>query len=203
MTSECLYDPGEEAWEHKVHVGCGNIYLDGYWNVDMAGLLAREHPDLREQNTTVISDYYARLDGTADHLPKRRPTVVDEFMDMAVPQVPPLSVQKIVAVQTFEHLTPSRALTALTNWHNALAHRGILALTVPDMHETIRWLKQPEHFDFAVRHLLGSGRDEFNWHQAWYTPAGLSELLHYVGFDVEPLPNFHIYPAICVKGHKP
>jgi len=199
-----LYDEGEESWKLKVHVGCGNIYLNGYWNVDLAGFLEKDQgPHIKQMNETSVEDYYARLNGTILELPQRRVTIVDEFMDMTDLQFERGSVQKIVAIQCFEHLSPVKALNTLVNWWGVLAQNGMAIVSVPDMRPTIAWLSDESDVrQFAIRHLLGSQRDDLNWHQAWYTPETLTELLSSVGFQVEPLENPHIYPAICVRCHK-
>lgn len=198
-----LYDQDEERWKLKVHVGAGNNYLKGYWNIDLAGLLAKDHPELVAANQTTIDDYYARLEGTALALPKRRVTIVDEFMDMADLQFQRGSVQKIVAIQCFEHLSPVKAVDALFNWWGVLGENGVAVISVPDMHKTIGWLgDDSDARNFAIRHLLGSQRDNLNYHQAWYTTGTLTELLASIGFQVEHLENIHLYPAIVVKAHK-
>lgn len=198
-----FYDEGEENWKLKIHAGAGNIYLEDYWNIDLAGLLAKDYPKEALLNVTDVRDYYARLNATFPELPTRRPTYVDEFTDIGKLDYPLNSVDKILCIQVFEHLTPIKAINCLVNWWGVLKKGGVAVLSVPDMRGTIKLLHgAPDECAFARRHLLGSARDEYNYHQAWYTPEGLKELLESVGFGVEPLENPHLYPSIAVKCYK-
>lgn len=199
--SYCLHDDGEESWPLKLHLGCGGIYLEGgYTNVDIEGVLAKDNRALQVQNATDIRNYYARLDGDPNHLPVRRANVCDLIADITRLPYLPGSVDKIVAIQLFEHLRPVQAILALRHWRALLWHGQPLVLSVPDMTGTLDMLDTD--YDFAVRHLRGRRGDYANTHHAWYTEAGLRELLEWVGFGVETLPNFHFYPALCVRGIK-
>ena len=111
------------------------------------------------------------------------------------------TVDKIVCIQGLEHLSIMRGLSALGHWWLLLKPGGVLIVAVPDMDGTINLLEQG-HVDFARRHLRGSRRDEFNYHQTWYTPATLCEILETIGYRVTPLENFHVYPAIVMRAVK-
>jgi len=202
-----LYDEGEEAWptNTKIHAGCGGIYLTGYTNVDIVGSLAHENPSLVDANSTEVRKYYARLAGTAVALPKRRATVVDVQADLLSWLPTEHSWRKVIALQVLGHFTPRQAIRILSRWCSHLYHQGgVLVLSVPDMAGTLRMLREGSvaEREFAVRHLEGSGRDEYNWHKAWYTQDSLGEALSASGFTrQEWLPNIHIYPALCVRTH--
>jgi hypothetical protein len=201
LGSQCLYDNGEELWPVKLHIGCGGVYLRGYTNIDAMGIYANVNGELVDRNETSVDDYYARLDGTPNDLPARRQTVVDEISDVASIRYAHDSVDKILGVQVFEHLSPSRAIIALNNWRIILKQFGVLILSVPDMVQTVALIKSDG--DFAIRHMLGRDGDLLNSHKAWYTPETLIELLDHNGFSrIERLPNFHFYPAIVVRALK-
>lgn len=198
-----LYDPGEEFWPVKIHAGCGGIYLDGYTNVDVQGKLAAEHPELVKANRTDIRAYYARLEGTAEALPTRRETVCDVLANLEDWFPGPSSWNKIVALQVLEHFSPRAGLRLLTGWRTRMETvHGTLALSVPDMDGTLKMLEvgTPAQRTFALRHLRGSGRDEYNWHKAWYTEETLRETLWQAGYtSVTVQRNVHIYPALVFK----
>jgi len=215
MQTLMLYDPGEEEWGTKLHLGCGGIYLHGYVNIDIAG--TRTEPGFFPvANQTTVKDYYFDLQGTATHLPKRRETVVDQHADICYLPYTPETVHKILAIQVFEHLTPAKAWAALTHWRRLLVPGGVLVLTVPDMVGTLDWLENSprisgggldtvdgwERFQFCLRHLRGSARDQYNHHKAWYTADGLQELLETHSFTAAPIPNPHIYPALAFRAVK-
>jgi predicted SAM-dependent methyltransferase len=165
------------------------------------GKYAADNPDEAQANETSATDYYARLEGTPSELPKRRPNIVDVLADMASMCYQICSVDKIITIQTFEHLSPAHATIALSHWHGILRYHAPLIISIPDMYETLDMIEtEPK---FAMRHLLGRQRgDYYNTHHAWYTRATLSELLEFHGFKVEHLQNFHFYPAIVVKAVK-
>lgn len=175
MTTPFLYDDGEESWPIKWHAGCGGVYLSGYFNVDIDGVSALDHPDMMAENLTTINDYYARLDGDMNHLPTRRPTVCDIFSDLSNPHGIPNTIDKIVAVQVFEHFTPAKAIRVLQAWHDDLKHGRPLVMSVPDTIGTLALMKS-DH-DFAMRHMLGrnGGSDKYQSHWAWYTQEQVTE----------------------------
>lgn len=130
--TSCLYDAGEEEWTLKIHAGCGGVYLRGYLNLDVLGKLAAVHPDERARNMTDVSNYYARLDGDPNHLPQRRETVADWITDVTHLPYEECAVDKILAVQVFEHLTPVIAARTLQHWHTILKLGRPLVLSVPE-----------------------------------------------------------------------
>lgn len=207
MRTPQLYDPGEEGWGLKLHLGCGSIYLTGYVNVDIAGFHPYERPDLVETNRTTIDDYYGRkedgstLDG---RIPPSIETVVDLLTDMRdLPYVD--QVDKIVCIQALEHTTRSDADRALLSWYNALKPGGIVIISVPDPEKTAELLLSDDNNvkQFALRHLVGSGVNTYALHYYAYSRSTLRSLLEGHGFgQIEELPNFHFYPAIVVKARK-
>lgn len=204
MDTSFLYDRGEETWPQKWHLGCGGVYLDGYINCDIDGVTALGHPDLVEQNKTTINNYYARLEGDMLHLPIRRATVYDCISDVSKFQATQNTVDKIVAFQVLEHLTPCEAYDALDRWHRALKHGRPLILSVPDMDGTLELIEKGNSQDiaFALRHLRGRAGSKYHTHKAWYTRETLAELVAWFGFDVMQLPNFHFYPALVIRAVK-
>jgi predicted SAM-dependent methyltransferase len=163
-------------------------------------VLAIDAPEQAIQNTTDIRNYYARLDGDPNHLPTRRATVCDLIDDITCLPYLPSSVDKIVAIQVFEHLRPAEAIMALKHWRDILWHGQPLVMSVPDMESTLDMLDTD--YDFALRHLRGRQGDYANAHHAWYTKAGLCGLLKRFDFRVEVLDNFHFYPALVMRAVK-
>jgi len=196
----CLYDDGEDAWPLKLHLGGGGVYLRGYANYDLDGTLACGNPSAVTCNLTNVTDYYARLDGDIDHLPQRRMTVVDIRCDISYLPHAPHTVDKLLCLQVFEHLTPVKAIETLVMWSALLKRGRPLVMSVPDMEGTLDLIEG--NWRFALRHLRGRGGDDANTHQAWYTRKSLQEILEYAGFTVDWLPNVHFYPAIVVRAVK-
>jgi hypothetical protein len=193
-SSTCLHDAGEENWPLKLHLGCGGIFLRGYVNIDNSGVTVDAAPELVPQNMTTVSDYYARLDGDMAHLPARREIVCDLRCDITRLSYKVETVDKILAIQAFEHIQVYDVVKTLRQWHYMLMPGAPLVLSVPDLLGT---LDMP--IDQARRHLLGTTD---NRHKAWYTRETLTELLERSGFTVKHLDNFHFYPAIVVRATK-
>lgn len=208
MATPQLYDEGEEAWAIKLHLGCGGVYLEGYINLDAVGTpVAQASKDQWQANRTTVTDYYGRQPGTMLALPERHPTVLDRCADIA--QLDNLywshTVDKILAVQVFDHLTPAQAYKMLGDWRYLLRRSGVLILSVPDMLVTLDLIETGGEAEraFGLRHLRGPQRDQWGYHVAWYTPQTLTEMLTHHGFQASLLDNFHAYPAIVVKGVVP
>lgn len=198
-----LHDDGEELWDNKFHLCCGGIYLDDYTNVDVVGEIAT--PENIQTNRTTITDYYARLDGTCSRLPTHRPNVIDLRADMRDFLAGCGSVSKIVCIQGLEHLNSQGVDDALSNWYRFLSPGGVLIVSVPDMDATIELLHHEDTRDFAIRHLGGSRRDEWNYHKSWFNTVDVIHRLWEAGFAVakiEVLPNIHLYPAIVCRAVK-
>ena len=205
MATPQLYDGGEEYWPRKLHVGCGTVYLVGYENSDTQGRLAIDHPDLVLENRTTASDYYGRRASYVDifHIPPRAEIVVDRLADMARLDYGPNTIDKIICVQTFEHITPGEAELALARWWKMLRRHRPLLLSVPDTGATVEMLLGEKTRSFAISHLAGTRADEWSWHRNWFTRQSLELLLERYGFEgVELLENFHRYPAIVMRAWK-
>ena len=201
-----LYDEGEEKWPVKIHAGCGSIYLEGYTNVDALGHLTTKRPDLVEINLATIDDYYAQKSSYTDihHIAPRGEYVADVLDDLLHHSLSlrENSVDKIVCVQTFEHLQAEDGELLLSNWHRAMHRDGVLILSVPDVAATVEMLLDEETRDFAIQHLAGTRKDEYSYHRTHYTAQTLELLLNAYGFFAEALENFHRYPALVVRAVK-
>ena len=215
LNTLCLHDKGEENWKVKLHLGCGGVYLTdsgtGYTNIDIDGLDARTNPVMVQANNANISDYYAGLDGDVHHLPRRRMTVVDLQTDVTELPYTARSVDKIVAVQVFEHLSPVRAMDALYHWRRILKDGKPLVMSVPDMLGVLDMMDEANRINldrgiadlgFSLRHLRGRANGGYHVHRAWYTHETLRELLEFCGFEPTALENFHFYPALVYRAIK-
>lgn len=201
-----LYDEGEEDWELKLHVGCADVYLEGYINIDVEGFHPYERPDLVEANSTSIKSYYGRKEQRAKDdcgVPLAQEIAVDSLADMR--QLPYSPTDKIVCIQAFEHLTRSDANSTLLHWWNALKVGGIVIISVPDPVAIAELFvsNQPGVRDFAIRHIIGSDRNVYALDHWAYTEENLRQMLTGYGFvDIERLENIHFYPAVILKARK-
>jgi hypothetical protein len=106
----------------RLHLACGDVYLDGYVNVEAVGELAMENPALATANATVVERYFKRpyrkrLFGHD----KRGHIVVDLRADVADLSVfADGSVDEILAVNLLDHLRFQDVPTAVVEWHRVL-----------------------------------------------------------------------------------
>lgn len=198
----------------KVHVGCGDVYLDGYVNVDLEipgyTFLSHERPDLVEQKRTTTDRYY-KVEYTLEDFqkPKALECVVDRYGSMMDLDrlFEPDSVDEVRAVQCLEHLTRDEARRALEAFHRILKPGGVVHLDVPDFEETVRQLlAQPDEAskEYFYRLVFGSQKNEWSLHKDGHSFAKLKAMLEAVGFhDVVEIPNeIHMYPAVIAEARK-
>lgn len=204
MTSTCVTKS-----RVKLHIGCGPVYLRGWYNVDIVGdhmALVSERPDLVEKLETDESQYYARhADKTIEKL-RQGPSNVRGVCDvhgsiLALP-FPENSVDEILARQVFEHLSCYDARAALIECDRVLKAGGILRLDVPDVEATAAALTSTQD-PFYIRHLFGNRNTDHGYHLMGYTREQLKRLVESFGFMLEEEePNIHFYPAFCLRFRK-
>ena len=189
-----LHDPGEEDWPAKIHCPCGDVYLAGYVNCDLAGVIApgiADHSDPR--------NYYA---GRSVGAPGA--VYVDAMADMGNLTVvaDPGTVDKILCVQGLEHLRLADARAALSHWHAMLRPGGVVVVTVPDTLDTCERTLITDQA-FAIRHLTGTHKNARFVHWVPWTWERLRQEMWAAGSSrVEPYPNPHTYPAIVARAWK-
>jgi predicted SAM-dependent methyltransferase len=132
--------------------------------------------------------------------------VVDAMADICDLPYEPESVEKILVVQTFEHLTRTQVDQALSCWRRILQRDGILHIDVPDIEKNISLLLNAdtrEKREVAVRLVFGTRKDSYSYHHFGYTPEGLSRLLNEYGFLTQRTePKQNDYPAFAIVGTK-
>ena len=99
----------------KLHLGCGETYLEGYQNIDY-----------------LPSKHTVQTKGRAD-----------EYADIRELAYAPASVEEIRLHHVFEHFTRPVALALLTAWNAWLEPGGTLRIEVPDFDRTARRVLWP------------------------------------------------------------
>ncbi len=142
----------------KLHLGCGQKYLNGYVNVD--------YP-LTEHSVQVES-------------------VADVHQDITTLRYPRGTVDEIRLHHVFEHFTRPVACALVAAWRSWLKPQGILHIEVPDFERTARViLKRFASFKqraVAERHIFGSHEAQWAIHCHGYTPKTMATLLNSYGF---------------------
>lgn len=145
----------------KLHLGCGQTYLEGYVNIDFP---PAEH--------TVQST-----------------SVADLYTDIRFLRYPKNSVDEIRLHHVFEHFPRPVACGFLACWHTWLRPGGLLHLEVPDFARTATVILNPlssrRKKAIAERHLYGSHEAPWANHSEGYTSTMLQEMLEVFGFKVK------------------
>lgn len=129
----------------KLHLGCGQKYLDGYWNIDFP---SDEH---------TVQGY----------------SVADLVCDIKALNYPKGSIEEIRSHHFFEHFSRPTALALLCKWTDWLEFGGTLHIETPDFLSSIyRFISPFVSFDEKeqiMRHLFGSHEAPWAVHwDAWY-----------------------------------
>jgi predicted SAM-dependent methyltransferase len=141
----------------RLHLGCGEVYLPGYVNVDFP---PHAH--------TVQSE-----------------AVVDLYADLKSLQYPPESVAEIRLHHVFEHFTRGTAIGLVIGWYGWLVEGGSLTIETPDferMVKAFRRAKTAKGRGLALRHIFGSHEADWAVHcDGWY-PEKFERVLSALGY---------------------
>ena len=144
----------------KLHLGCGEIYLKGYVNID--------YPP---------SEHTAQLK-----------SVADEYHDITKLRYPKGSIEEIRLHHVFEHFPRAIALALLISWRSWLKPGGILRIAVPDFDRTALAVLNPfssvRNRRVGLRHIFGSNEASWAVHYEGWSPKRMGAILKLFGFDV-------------------
>lgn len=116
----------------KLHLGCGEKYLDGYLNVDFPS-----------DNHTV-----------------QKKSVADRYCDVAKLDFAGESVDEVRLHHLFEHFSRPKALALLCRWTDWLKVGGKIHIETPDWDASILTYLSPltsyDQREQILRHLFGS-----------------------------------------------
>ena len=144
----------------KLHLGCGQKYMDGYINID--------YPS--SQHTI------------------QKTSVADEFHNIHELTYKSSSVDEIRLHHVFEHFERMRACAFMAGWNSWLKIGGILDIEVPDFETTCRrnlsFFSKSKHEGVALRHIFGSQEAAWAVHFEGYSVARLTKLFTGFGFRV-------------------
>lgn len=129
----------------RLHLGCGQKYLDGYWNVDFP---SDEH---------TVQNF----------------SVADALCNIKELSYPKASIDEVRSHHFFEHFPRQDSLALLCRWTDWLRPEGLLRIETPDFQSSIYRFVSPfvsfDEREQILRHLFGS--HEAHWavhYDAWY-----------------------------------
>jgi hypothetical protein len=140
----------------RLHLGCGERYLDGYVNIDYP---SSEH--------TV-----------------QQTSVADRFADITQLAYEPDSVAEVRLHHVFEHFDRPTALRLLIDWREWLVDGGRLVIETPDFERCVRAFLRPVARDRGtiLRHVFGSHEAAWAVHwDGWY-PGRYERVLGALGY---------------------
>ena len=144
----------------KLHLGCGQSYLQGYVNIDFP-------LEAHSVQSKSVADIHANI------------------LDISYPVY---SINEIRLHHVFEHFTRPVALALLASWSSWLTTGGILHIEVPNFHrQTLTFLHPMTSFSkhaLGIRHLFGSHEASWAVHCEGYSPQTLQYILEQYGYMV-------------------
>lgn len=147
----------------KLHLGCGEVYLEGYVNID--------YP---------LSEHTAQ-----------QTSVADKFADLTKLCYKPGSIEEVRLHHVFEHFRRAQAVALVASWHSWLKVDGRIHIEVPDFDATAKIvlgrLSKPNDRKVAIRHIFGSNEAPWAVHYDGWSKSRLSELFKTFGFTIESL----------------
>jgi hypothetical protein len=142
----------------KLHLGCGQRYLEGYVNIDFP-----------------VSKHTVQ-----------KVSVADLHADILGLRYPVGSVEEIRLHHVFEHFSRPVACALLASWFSWLCPGGTLHIEVPDLGRTALVLSSSfsslKARAVAERHLFGSHEAAWAAHLEGYSPRSLRVMLKWFGF---------------------
>lgn len=145
----------------KLHLGCGQVYLEGYTNIDFP---------------------------LSEHTVQEK-TVADKHADLTALRHTAESVDEVRLHHTFEHFIRPQALALLASWHSWLKMDGRLHIEVPDFDATAklvlgRFTKDRDR-KVGLRHIFGSNEAPWATHYEGWSEKRLAEVFTLFGFAIE------------------
>ena len=155
-----------------IHLGCGDVYLDGYLNCDINGELSP--PASSEQNKTTLNTYFKYPFGTPP-----RSFVIDRKMD-ALEKWPfnDNSVAKLVTISFIEHFQNIDHI--VQEAHRVLQPGAEWIVDFPDIKETVRRYIEIDP-EFCMRLIYCNHKNPQSIHHWGYTRETFEKLLRGIG----------------------
>lgn len=216
----------------KLHLGCGDRYLDGYINIDLKvsgyTVYASMDPIAKKTNLATMYKYYPEYFTREDMCkaatahkggsPLRKcvvdlsgdirklSNVLNSYDGIVLP------ITEIVMVQVLEHFSMDDGLKVLEGCYEVLAPGGILHLDLPDFVAGVHELTSTSNMsvndeEFLYRHFFGSQKNVNAYHLNGFSVARISRILKQVGFAVvvDVTQNYkrpRCYPYFIVEAKK-
>lgn len=144
----------------KLHLGCGERYLNGYLNIDFS----------------------------SEHHTVQKKTVADLTTNILELKIQPDQAEEVRLHHVFEHFDRPTAFALLFIWNHWLKKGGRIHIEVPDLFWTgllmlFGWSQKTRNV--ATRHIFGSHEAHWAIHCEGWTASSLKRALKAAGFRTE------------------
>jgi len=178
---------------NNLHLGCGDIYLEGYLNCDINGKFAHEVTKQElDDNKTTLNNYFKYPFGSP-----RREVIFDRKLNLVdFPwDFDSNSIDKIVMISCFEHFTEQEALGIVQELKRIVKVGGQIITDVPDLKRTIN-LYYDSNPSWAMTLIYCNGKNPYSFHKFGYSTETFHKLWdeHYEVRDETIVP--HVYPML-------
>jgi predicted SAM-dependent methyltransferase len=164
----------------KLHLGCGQVYLDGYVNID-----------------------YPLTEHTV-----QQSSVADEFADLTALRYKAGTIDEVRMHHVFEHFRRTVISAMLASWHSWLKPGGVVHLEMPDFDASalivLDYKAKDRDRKVAIRHIFGSNEAPWAVHYDGWSEERLRELFKVFGFKVDTVEKTAYLATrnITIIGHK-
>lgn len=144
----------------KLHLGCGQVYLDGYTNID--------YP---------MENHSVQLKSIAD--------ITTNLLELNYPKS---TVDEIRLHHVFEHFSRPVAFSLVASWNSWLKIGGILRIETPNYNK-MAWISinpfvSRKKRGVALRHIFGSQEAHWANHFDGYSKEIYEEIFNLLGFKL-------------------
>lgn len=157
----------------KLHIGCGDIFLQGYTNLDIKGELVSEVSlEELEANKTVLSNYFKYPFGSP-----RREVIVDKRQNLLERwDFEDNSITEIIAISVIEHFAINEAQFIISEIKRVLTSQGIFIVDFPNITETVLQYMDKDP-NLAMRLIYCNNKDIYSCHRNGFTFNTFKEFL--------------------------
>lgn len=185
---------------NKVHFCCGDVYLDGYINIDINGIYVDNAPKhLLEANRTTLDKYfkYEFIKDANERKKHRRAIIVDRMANVVHDwEFENESLDEIVMISCFEHLYPQDALKVKEEVKRTLKVGGRWIVDFPDIKKQVE-MYYDSNPEFCMELIYCNHKNSYSIHHWGYTEISFANLFNPFEYDIKYKTIVkHDYPMI-------
>lgn len=187
----------------KLHLCCGDIYLDGYINCDLDGIIYEPELMSIESNITTLDKYYKYpfIEDEKLRQKNRRDIIIDRRVNLL--EKWPFdnnSVEEIVLINAIEHFT-KQDFKHIRQEIERVSQLGCkILLSFPNILDTVVKYYH-DNFDHCMDLIYCNWKNQYSVHKTGYCPELIAFLFNNWSFQIVNIIN-HDYPNYQMEGTK-